>query len=153
MNDAQGIRFQGQGKGAQPVEMRTAGLGRLRALRKDGPEQVELMVAEDAQGGSALRHGADDAQDVPVVRTSVDEVSREDRPPAVRVAKPVFLIVAQLAQEVMQLLGVPVEVADDVVPGHVRRRGSLRNAEAEVRTEKAPASVSGSVAWGVRELG
>ena len=91
----------------------------LRMLGVVG-DRVELVVAHDDLGTSAVHHGPDDLENPQLPRSSVDEIADEHHTPLrvlVRAGTCVGRI-TELAEEPLQLRGAAVDVADDVVTQH-----------------------------------
>jgi hypothetical protein len=97
----------------------------VRLAQAACPQELLLVVTQDAQGGPGLDHVADDPEGVEDTRPAVDEVAEEDRHPAVGVAvgrtrgEAVAVgafdnVIAKLAEERLELVGTAVDVADDV---------------------------------------
>ena len=90
----------------------------------EGPEQLGLVIARDAQRITAGDHAHHQPQHPGGVRTPIDQVAEEDHPPMImmRPDRPTMIIpvdgVAQLAQQDLQLPPATVHVAD-----HVERTG------------------------------
>jgi hypothetical protein len=75
------------------------------------------VIAGDAERGSGRHHRHDEAQDAGGVRTTVDEVSEEDRLSSFGVSRTETVardVVAELGEQRDELVVTTVNVSDDV---------------------------------------
>jgi len=95
----------------------------LAALQR--AQELRLVVAHDAQAHARRHEVADDPQRVQDARPAIDEVAQEHGRPALRVAvvragieagalPPLHHVVAERREQLLQLVGAAVDVADDV---------------------------------------
>ena len=73
------------------------------------------MIAHDRQRGSGIHHPASRVDGAQLCRTAVDEVSDEDGLPLRVTPGAGRVVIAKFAQQGFQLVGLPVDVADDVI--------------------------------------
>src|SRR2546427_435975 len=75
------------------------------------------MIAREAESASRTHHGTNDVVRIQDPRTAINDVAQEDGTPpsgmTVR-GRAIRALVAQLRQKDLQLVGTPVNVADDV---------------------------------------
>ncbi len=101
----------GMARGVLTHELMTA----FRQGWRHPAQRVELMVAHDAQGMTGLNHIADDMQRLANTRATVNDVAEENRN-TLRVTPDASLqTVAEKLQQVLQGMGAPVHVTDQIV--------------------------------------
>ena len=108
----------------QPIGIGTVFSGWLILARKRVREEVELVVPENREGRTRLRHVVNDAQDFGHLGTTVYEVPHEDSLPALGVSvshtgRP--LQVTQFRQQAMQLPRMAMQVAHYVESATVHK--------------------------------
>ena len=83
------------------------------------------MVPHDGLRSSAIHHPARYIDRAHLSRTAIDEVTNENSLPAGVAPCAGGVLVFELGQESFQLVGVPVDVADDVVVQNIFSKDSL----------------------------
>ena len=73
------------------------------------------MIAHNGVGAARVHPGADHADGAVVARALVRQVAEEDQLPPVGMAAP--FVIAELRNETGECPRLPVDVADDIVPG------------------------------------
>ena len=71
-----------------------------------------MSPSQRCPGCSAVHHGAYDFQSLPYPGPPVDEVAHQGMPIGLAA-----LVVAEVGQQELELVGVPVDISDDVVQG------------------------------------
>jgi len=94
---------------------RTQVFTRLIRIRRVPGNRIQLVVAHDGERRSRVHHPAGDGHRANLRGTAIDEVADEDRRPFGVAPGAGSLAVSQRAQQRFELVGLAVDVTDDVV--------------------------------------
>lgn len=125
-----------------PFRVRSKELAGSARIRRIVGNRVELMVTHHRQRCSRVMHPFDDLQYLSDLRPSIDEVANKDREARWMHEYIIRALIAKFLQESLQIIGVAVNVADQIVHGDkvagIRkhyRRGVRSNPRSQLREE------------------